>query len=352
MLVKNPFEKSDSMKIAIHHRPSGFSNHWISYCEKHNVPHKLVNCYNSNIMQELDDCDALMWHFHQTHHKDVLFAKELIYSVQASGKKVFPDFHTAWHFDDKVGQKYLLEATGAPLVSSYVFYDKKEALHWVDTTEFPKVFKLRKGAGSAQVRLVRSKEDARRRIKKAFGRGFSQYDSGSNLKERWRLFRSGQTNLWNVLKGIVRLGYTTEFDRVAGNEKGYVYFQDFVPGNSSDTRVIVINEKAFAIKRIVRENDFRASGSGDIEYAKGLFDEETVRLAFDLADKLKCQSLALDFVYKDGRPMIVEVSFGYTCEVYEPCEGYWDREMNWHSGSFNPQHWMVETLLDEDRVQT
>lgn len=334
------------MKIAIHHRTTGFSRHWINYCEKYSVPYKIVNCYNNNIIKDMKDCDALMWHFHQTNHKDVLFAKQLVYSLQAAGKRVFPDFNTAWHFDDKVGQKYLLESINAPLVPSYVFYDKNKALDWTENAKFPKVFKLRRGAGSSQVRLAESKKEARQLVRKAFGRGFRQYDSSSNLKERWRLYRSGKTTLWNVLKGIIRLGYTTEFDRVAGNEKGYAYFQDFIPENTSDTRVIVINNKAFAIKRIVRENDFRASGSGKIQYKKELFDEETLKLSFDLADRLNSQSLALDYVYNGGEPLIVEISFGYTCEVYEPCEGYWDRELNWHPGPFNPQHWMVESCLN------
>ena len=55
-----------------------------------------------------------------------------MFSVEASGKKVFPDFNTVWHFDDKVGQKYLLEALDLPLVPTWVFYDKTEALQWAD----------------------------------------------------------------------------------------------------------------------------------------------------------------------------------------------------------------------------
>lgn len=333
------------MKIAIHQRKDGFSSHWIDYCEKNRIPYKIVDCYSTTIIEDVSDCDAVMWHFHQTNCKDVLFAKQLIYSLQTAGKKVFPDFHTGWHFDDKVGQKYLLEAIGAPLVPSYLFFEKEKALQWAKSAEFPKVFKLRRGAGSSQVRLIQNHQTARKIIKKAFGKGFSQYEASSNLKERWRLFRLGKNSFWNVFKGVLRLGYTTEFDRVAGSERGYVYFQDFVPENDSDTRIIVIDEKAFAIKRLVRKNDFRASGSGEVEYKKELFDEETVRLSFELADKLKSQSLALDFVYSNGKPMIVEISFGFTSHVYEPCEGYWDREMNWHQGSFNPQHWMVETCL-------
>ena len=71
---------------------------------------------------------------------------------------VFPNFNTAWHFDDKVGQKYLLEAIDAPLVPSYVFYSKEMALKWLEQTQFPKVFKLRGGAGSANVKLVQDEK--------------------------------------------------------------------------------------------------------------------------------------------------------------------------------------------------
>lgn len=40
---------------------------------------------------------------------------------------------------------------------------------------------------------------------------------------------------------------------------------------------------------MVRENDFRASGSGSIHYEKELFDETTLKLSFEIAKKLKTQ---------------------------------------------------------------
>lgn len=333
--------------IAIHHKAEGFSSDWISYCEKNNIPFRLVNCYHTDIIRQIDDCDALMWHFHHANSKDVLFAKELIYSLETSGKVVFPDFNTAWHFDDKVGQRYLLEAIDAPLVPSYVFYDKKKALNWAAQTTYPKVFKLRRGSGSSQVRLVKDEHTAKKLIRKAFGKGFSQYNAAPNLKERWRKYRAGLTAFSEVLKGILRFGYTTDFDRVAGNERGYAYFQDFVPGNNSDTRVIVTDGKAFAIKRMVRENDFRASGSGYVKYEKENFDERTVRLSFEIAEKLNSQTIALDYLMDNGSPKIVEISYGYSKQVYESCTGYWDRSLNWTEDPFNPQEWMVDCVLKE-----
>ena len=336
--------------IGIHHRPDGFSRRWIHYCNESGIPYKLVNCYSSDIVKELEDCDALMWHFHQANPKDVLFAKQLMYSLETAGKKVFPDFRTCWHFDDKVGQKYLLEAAGAPMAPSYVFYEKKKALNWVAQTEFPKVFKLRRGSGSDHVRLVKNRQSARKLVKQAFGSGFSQYDAGSNLKERFRKFRLGKARAFDVLKGLVRLGYTTEFARVIGNEKGYIYFQDFIPDNDHDIRVNVVDGKAFAVKRRVRENDFRASGSGFPEFEKLHFPDEVIEIALDLTKKLKLQAVAYDFLNHNGRYVISELSYGF-CDMTEACPGYWDGEMNWHPGKFYEQDWMVDLMLRETSVK-
>ena len=335
------------MKIGIHYTKGLFSEYWIEYCQSEQIPYKLVNCHANDIIQQLADCNALMWHFHHTSPKDFLFAKQLLYSVQLSGRAVFPDYHTMWHFDDKLGQKYLLEAIRAPLVPTHVFYEKKEAMDWADNTGFPKVFKLSTGGGSQNVRLVKDRAQAMKLIKRAFGKGFSQYAAWSNLKERIRKYRNGLTSFYDVFKGIIRLGYPTGFARVKGREKGYAYFQDFIPGNDSDIRVVVIDNKAFAIKRMTRENDFRASGSGTILYEKELFDEEIIKLSLDLADKLKSQCVAFDFVYKGETPLLVEISYGFTPEGYDPCPGYWDQDMNWQQNSFNPYGWMVETVLNK-----
>ena len=331
--------------IAIHHSKGSFSDRWITYCKANEIAYKIVDCYQSDIMHQLDDCDALMWHINHQNSKDVLFAKQLLYSVNAAGKRVFPDYNTAWHFDDKVGQKYLLEAIGAPLVPTWIMYNKKDALVWAEKNSFPKVFKLRGGAGSANVRLAKTKSEAVQLIEKAFGRGFSQYDSLGNLKERIRKYQLGKTDIFDVIKGFVRIIYPTKYTMVAGRERGYVYFQEFIPENNYDIRVIVIGDKAFAIKRMVRDDDFRASGSGNIRYEKVNFEDTTIKLSFFLSCKLKSQCVAFDYVYQDKQPYLVEISFGFVKEVYDSCVGYWDNEMNWYEGLFDPYGWMVDDLL-------
>src|SRR5690554_5598881 len=138
------------MKIAIHHNTwaSSFSKFWIEYCIEQGIEYKIVDCFSSSLMADLTDCDALMWHHSHGTFKDVLAAKKILFAVEHSGKKVFPDFRTGWHFDDKVAQKYLLEGISAPLVPSVVFYDKESAINWAERCKYPIVFKLKGGSGS------------------------------------------------------------------------------------------------------------------------------------------------------------------------------------------------------------
>ena len=335
------------MKIAIQHKKGSFTDRWIAYCQSKGIDYKLVDCYQSDIIAQLQDCDALMWHFSQNSPKDFLFAKQLIFSVEAAGKKLFPDFHTAWHFDDKLGQKYLLEAIKAPLVPTWVFYDKQVALNWAKTANFPKVFKLRGGAGSQNVRLVHSQKEAKHLIRKALGRGFPVYDPLGSLIERWRKYRLGAGNAKDLLKGLMRFIIPPPYARAKGREKGYVYFQEFIPNNEFDVRIVIIGEKALGEKRFVRKNDFRASGSGLFSY-EGI-DPKTVKIAFDISKQLKTQCLAFDFIYdKFYNPLIVEISYGFGVEGIGKVPGYWDQDLIWHEGKFDPYGWMVDLVLQEN----
>ncbi|WP_168382636.1 ATP-grasp domain-containing protein [Acinetobacter indicus] len=336
------------MKIAIHHNPNSFSERWIDYCEKKKINYKIVNAFDSDIIEQLKDCDAFMWHHHHADFKDVTAAKKILFALEHAGIKVFPDFKTGWHFDDKVAQKYLLEAINAPLVPSYVFYDKHQALDWAKETTYPKVFKLKGGAGASNVKLVKNYSQATGLINKAFGRGFAQFDRLGYFKERFNKFKNGKDTFIGVLKGFARIFIVPEFAKKQPAEKGYIYFQDFIPNNDSDTRVIIIGDKGFAIKRLIRDNDFRASGSGKILYSSEYINMKCIEIAFQVNNKLKSQCTAFDFVLsKDNKPLIVEISYGFSVEAYDNCPGYWDSNLNWFDTKFNPQEWMIDNLIKD-----
>ena len=334
------------MKIAIHKAAWGFSPDWIRYCEQNKIEHIIVNCYDSDIINQVSDCDVLLWHHHHILAKDKLFAQQLLYSLEQAGMTVFPDFKTGWHFDDKLGQKYLLEAIGAPLVPTFAFYSKSDAIKWFEQTTFPKVFKLRGGAGSANVKLIKSKSAAISLANKAFGRGFAGYDRLGNLTEILRKFSIKKASSTDVLKSIRRLFMSTEFARIHGSERGYMLFQEFIPNNNFDIRVVVIGKKAFALKRMVRKGDFRASGSGYIKYEKSEIDERCVKIGFDVSEKLGANCVAYDFVFDtQDNPLIVEINYGFAHEAYFDCPGFWDRNMNWNETKFNAAELIIEQYV-------
>lgn len=342
------------MKIAIHKCEGSFSDRWISYCQDNNIEYKIVNCFDNDIIAQLRGCTGLMWHWNQEDYKALLFARQLTLSLENQGFKVFPNINTAWHFDDKVGQKYLLEATGAPLVRSYVFYSKKDALNWMNNTAFPKVFKLRGGAGSSNVRLVKTKNNAQRIINKAFNGGFPTVNKTSRLKNRiWTLRRDKDfAALKLVIRGIGRLFIPTEIERFSTNQMGYAYFQDFIPENDFDTRLVVIGNRCFGLRRYNRKGDFRASGSGVVAYEPELFDIKTIQVAFDIAKTLNTQSIAFDFILEVNVPKVIEISYAFTMgQVYDKCQGYWDRDMIWHNKPVNPQHFIIEDFIENLKKQ-
>lgn len=332
------------MRIAIHQSKGSFSDQWIEFCEKNNIDFKIVNALDSDIMAQLQDCDIFMWHHHHGNYRDVLASKPVLFALEQGGVKVFPNFNTGWHFDDKVAQKYLFEFFDFPLVPSYVFYEKDAALQWAESTIYPKVFKLKGGAGSSNVKLVSSKYDCKKLIRKAFKTGFSQFSKGHYFNEQLIKFRETRNVLF-ILKAFARLFILPEFAKMGKEEKGYVYFQDFIPGNHTDFRLKIVDNKCWGFQRQVRKNDFRASGSGHLIYDNDLIPQSMIKLAFEISEKLNLQSAAFDFIVQESKPLLVEMSYGFGIDAEEFNYGYWTKDLIWHDEKFVPQYWMIENIL-------
>ena len=337
------------MKIAIHftddRTEDSYAPKWIEYCKNNDIDYKIVNCYDSDIVEQLKEFDALMWHWDQLDYKALLYARGLIQSLDRDGFVIYPDVNTSWHYDDKVGQKYLLEAIDAPLVKSYAFYDKDSATKWIQETTFPKVFKLRSGAGSYNVKLIRDKERALSYANTAFGKGFFPLSKASVLNERIWEFKKNRDlkSFLNISKGIHRYIFPNEIYKNLPVEKNYLYAQDFIDDCDHDIRVFSMGDRAVTKKRFTRGDDFRASGSGLMTWDE--IPKECVSMAFDVMDKLKAQSLAFDFVKDKDGYKIVEISYVASVRGFPDCPGYWDRDLNWIEAPVRVEFFIIEDLI-------
>ena len=292
-----------------------------------------VNVYRADILDQLKECDGFMWrHAHVPHMRQV--AKRLLPVIEGElGLVVYPDQKTCWHYDDKIAQAQLLEAAGIPTPKTWVWFDKVAALGWLQNAKYPIVLKLWTGAGSTNVRLVQSFAEAECWICRLFNRGVSSLEPRRfSLKDR--------------ILDVLRILFHGELEHPWELHKNYVLFQEFLADNEFDTRITVIGNRAFGYRRYNRPNDFRASGSGNFDVNPMYIDKETVKLAFDVAQQLGAQSVAIDGLKKGDRPVVGEISYTYVSWMVQACPGHWDSDLNWHDGSMWPEEAQVQDFLE------
>lgn len=339
--------------IAIHECRGSFSDRWIEYCMANSIPFVLLDIHSNDIFDKLrhHNIGLYLTHPQMADRASRLAARSVIQCCNMAGIRTFPSLSDYWHFDDKVAQKYVFEALGIRTPKTYVFYDKKTALNWAEKTTYPVVFKLKAGAGSINVSLVHEKREAFKKIKIMFGRGYSSTDGA--IKDISTKLRNHQAKrdwaatflrLPRTLKTLYSLRQNIE------RERGYVYFQEFITRNDYDTRVAIIGSRAFAFRRRVRPNDFRASGSGCIDYSREGVDLSCVESAFQYSRLLKSECIAFDFIFRpeSNESLLVEMSFGFIPDAIYYCPGHWDSCMNWHPGMMWPQDAILSDLMSHN----
>ncbi len=261
----------------------------------------------------------------------------------------FPNQATCWHYDDKIKQYYLMKAHNFPMIETWIFWDQKSVLKWIKSATYPLVFKLKGGAGSSNVVLVQNIFEATKIVKKMFSKNgmlSNQIPIRNNLT-----FLRNITQLYSLRRFIAykrgRIGpeWLRPFWQI---HRDYVLFQRFLPNNKYDTRITIIGNRAFVFKRHVRPGDFRASGSGIIDYDTSKIDKRCLEIAYKISNKLNFQSMAYDFVYNEkNEPEIAEISYTFMDTAVYKCPGYFDEDINWHEGHFWPQFCQLADLISE-----
>ena len=46
-------------------------------------------------------------------------------------------------------------------------------------------------------------------------------------------------------------------------------------------------------------------------------------------------------------PLLIEISYCFNKNVYYPCPGYWDDNLNWFEGFFKPEDFMIKDIIDD-----
>jgi len=321
---------------------------WINYCKVNSFQYEIVDCYAYDIIEKLRDFDVLVWHPQNYVLADMIEARSILNSASQIGLKVFPNFNTAWHFDDKIAEMYALQAIKAPIPKSWVFYLLPECIEWLENkAQYPFVAKLKCGSGSNNVKLMKSKNDALNYTKHVFKKGYKAAPSLLyKAKSKAQSSHDWQT-VKNRIKRIPEFMKTLSRANMFPKERGYTYFQEFIPNDGYDLKVVVIGDKVSGFARNTRKGEFRASGGGDIVYDMSLVTKQVRDTAFYASDSLGFQCMGFDYVVnkETKQGYIVEMSFGFSKDALMQVGGYWDRVGEWHDEPLNAPEEVLKNLL-------
>ncbi len=257
----------------------------------------------------------------------------------------YPNASTSWHYDDKIRQWYLSKSNQIPMIQSWVFWGIDQALAWAKDATMPVVFKLKGGAGSTNVLKLDSRSQVEDMIHLMFGPGVPAAGLPKSLnKGRWKRFVQ-----WLAVQKRQWQGRPVPYTMRSPNwaiHRNYILFQEFLPANDCDTRITVIGKRAFGFRRMNRPGDFRASGSGIIDYNKENINMKCVEIAFDTSQKMGFQSMAYDFLKTpNGDWQIGEISYLYVDAAVWNCPGYWNENIEWIEGHYWPQYCQLVDML-------
>ncbi|WP_147270832.1 ATP-grasp domain-containing protein [Alteripontixanthobacter maritimus] len=320
--------------------PARFEN----ILERNGIEHRRVR-YNRDFWPEMK----------QTSHfiarpkgiePDLMIMEAILPQLEAMDIACLPGRDTFRMTGDKLRLAAFFEAQKIASPQTDALFSEADVERWiVDWGVFPIVAKLRKGAGSINVTLLNEEAELRRLARDLFADRIREGDLsksyGKRMPERGSLFRrTARKILGRETRGVPIIGEC-------------LLLQHFLPGNSHDLRVTTIGSRAFTFRRKTRQGDFRASGSGMIEYNPSEMRMDCVQMAQDISKRFNFQTMAYDFLFDEaGLPQILEMNYTYVAKAVSMCPGFFDAGGNFvEHDNHSPQYYQLVDFLQDKNLR-
>lgn len=247
---------------------------WLRYerfCINNGIRYGFYDIYRSDWIEQAAQYDIIVWQTDSNPAEQHIAESKIYVLEHVLKKECFPSFHEVWQYEDKCRENYLYSALDIPSIPTVVTNSLDEALHSIDTADYPFIYKDYIGTGSREVVKIDSRSRARKLV--------------------YRIFMKGKKGLWGHFF-----------------VKNIFYMQKFMADATFDLRVMMSGEKAFGYYRYPKKGDFKASGAGN--YEKKEIPEDVLRLAYDIKRKLGVRQVGVDFLYSpaEGKYYVIETS--------------------------------------------
>jgi len=242
------------------------------------------------------------------------YIEDTILFLKERGATLIPDFpflraHHNKSFMEML--RYDLFPEQAKMLNSKI-YGTLEDLEGTEIPEQKYVIKSAYGAGSKFVKSAKNKKELLA-IAKRISSGHTLEDVASEYRRRifWRGYQRGSLN------------------------RNKFIVQDFIEGLEGDVKVLKYGKRFYALYRENRQNDFRASGSGNLTFAlpETINEERLLSYAKTVSDKIGTPLCSMDIAWNGTEFILIEfqcLCFGpYTAEyssyynIFE--QGQWNK---------------------------
>jgi len=253
------------------------------------------------------------------HYKN--FIEDVVYGLKEAGARLIPDVSFLRANNNKVFMEILRQtrlSRKLQTITSQFFgtYDELDQALQSQKINFPCVIKKAVGAMGRGVFLARNENELRQQVKIISHTAPLKV----KLKERGRKYKYK--------------GYKPE-----SNYQDKFIIQQFIPGLKNDWKVLIFGDKYYIFERPTRKNDFRASGSGNINYIygsnvnapEGIFD-----FARRIFENLEIPHVSLDIAHNGKHFYLFEfqaIYFGTVGQYKSDCyylfkDGSWQLREN------------------------
>ncbi len=226
------------------------------------------------------------------HYKD--YIEDIILGLHLQGAILIPEYNYLRANSNKVFMEILrdqMNLDSIKNIKSHNFGTIEELDDRIDEFTFPVVIKSAAGAMSSGVRLAHNKKELIK-IAKRLSRTKYLYDE-----------------LWDYGRSIKHKGYIRE----SKYRKKFI-IQNFIPELENDWKIVIYDKKYYILYRGIRDNDFRASGSGKFIF-KEIIPDGILDFAEEIFNYFDVPNISIDIAFSGNNFHLFEfqaVYFGTT----------------------------------------
>lgn len=285
------------------------------FARNNELTYSLLDFHRENWIEQAKNYDLIVWR--PSSDPSVLYEQvsKTKYIEKVLNLRCYPSSDELWYYEDKLRVYYLLSSHNLPVIPAFITFSENEAFNKLDNLDYPVISKSNVGSSSFSIKKIKNRVVAKRYVRKAFSSGV---DSGFPYMR----------------------------------QRGYIYFQKFIPDAAYDLRIIIVGKKIFGYYRMKPTNDFRASGAGLIKEG-GELPLDVVKLALKVKEVMPGIMLAVDFLKPKNASSHLIIETSICISVSSPAQlrlggipGYYtleDDKLVFHPGKY----WLQELILEE-----